>query len=181
MSTDFPLGTFARGRRDWAIEQLMIASDYRQGSDSPSFYTLNNNSVAGNYLAVYGILAWRSYTMKLMSAQVVQGLATGADPNITSNPLIPGMPTLDGYMAVFDTGGYSGQAIGINFWADGTRWLTLGDLPLYVLAPHTHLSISVAQTIGLMPTHEATACSFLWGYYSAARPPRLRKFISTLV
>ena len=180
MSTDFPLGTFARGRRDWSIEQLMIASDYRSGSGSPSFYELNNNSVAGNYLAVYGILAWRAYTVKLMSAQVFQGLSATHSVTTTIGPLVPGMPALDGYLAVFDTGGAGGTAIGMNFIADGTRWLTLGDLPLFILAPQTRVSVSISQMIGNMPLSEATACSFLWGYYSAARPPRRGKFRSTL-
>jgi len=181
VSTDFPLGTFARGRRDWAIEQLMIGSDAVPGSGSPTFFCLNNNSVAGNYLAVYGILAWRAYTLKTMSAQVLPGLTVGVDPNTRVNPVVAGMPALDGYISVISTGGNGGVFIGMNFIADGMHWLTMGDLPLFVIAPNTRLSVSVSQMIGNMPLGEAQFCSFLWGYYSAAKPPRLTKFISSLV
>ena len=181
MSTDFPLGTFARGRRDWAIEQLMIGSDAVPGSASTTYFSLNNNSVAGNYLAVYGILAWRAYTLKTMSAQVLPGLTVGADPNTRVYSLVAGMPALDGYISVISTGGFGPVYTGLMFVADGIHWLTMGDLPLFVIAPNTRLSVSASQTTGNMPIGEAQFCSFLWGYYSAAKPPRLTKFISSLV
>ena len=130
---------------------------------------------------MYGILAWRAYSIKTMSAQVLNGLQVGPDPSITVLPLIAGMPALDGYISAVDTGGFGAVFTGMNFIADGIHWLTMGDLPLFVIAPNTRLSVSISQMKGNMPVTEAQFCTFLWGYYSAARPPRLRKFISTLV
>lgn len=181
MSAGFPLGVFARGRRDWSISQLMIGSYAAQGGGNSSLFSLNNNTNAGNYLAVYGVLAWRAFSVKLMAATTVNGLAAAATgTNAVTQSLVPGMPAIDGYVG-FGAGSFGTNAAGVIFWADGTHWLTMGDLPLFVLAPNQRLQIMYSEIIGNAPENEPQSCTFVWGYYTGAKPPQLAPIVAPAV
>jgi hypothetical protein len=172
MAAGFPLGSFARGRRDWSIEQLMIGSMTSATFNSVNF-SLNNNSKLGNYLAVYGILAWRNYHPQTMQAFVQVGKDTpytqiGATP---THPLIAGRAAIEGYIGS-RTNGITGTPIGITFAADGAHWLSMGDLPLFVIPPSYQVVVAPTTLTGQVVLGDAMACTFLWGYYGSAKLPK---------
>jgi hypothetical protein len=179
-ATPPPLGVFARGRRDWGLPNLMLASGMTLNSSGGAVrWALNNNSAAGNYLAVYGVLAWRGYSVKLMCATPQKLIDSGPISTGYSAPLIPGMPALDGVMTLKGLGANS-LPNGLVFWADGNHWLGLGDVPLFVLPPGWQLGITEANTTTSTWVPEYQTVSFVWGYYAGAKLPQLEPFVSTL-
>jgi len=171
MATRVPLGSFFRGRRDWGIEQLAIGN-YSQQSNSPqqTRFALNNNSITGNYLACYGILARCDAPPHLMGADVLAGFDTTAYGN--SHMVVPGTPMIDGLVSITNVANEPSVVAPypLVFRATGDRWLTLGDVPLFVIPPGMKLGVwgfTYDETI----TAQAFSCSFLWGYYHAAVTP----------
>ena len=175
MGAGFPLGAFARGRRDWSLPQLMLASGQNGGQGNATMrFSLVNNSNAGHYLAVYGILGWRGAYPPLMAALVEVGtdtaLPTGYAPLTAA--LVTGMPALDGYIGGTALAHRNVNNSGLTFRADGTHWLTMGDLPMFVFGPGYRLSV-YAQGFGNdLPAYDPVACSFVWGYYEGVKPPK---------
>jgi hypothetical protein len=159
----------------------MLASVPNLGQNGGPLYTLNNNTKAGNFLAIYGILAWRNGTTKLMAATVASGLSGGPPTTAITQPIIQGRAALDGYVGLGSNFSVATQSAGVLFIGDGIRWLTMGDLPLFVIAPGNQLIVQNANISGHTTSFEAGAVTFLWGYYSTSQPPRLGKFISTLI
>lgn len=180
MATGFPLGSFMRGRRDWSIEQLMLGGCTTSGSSGHSRISLNNNSKQGNYLAVYGILAWRGYSVKTMVAflsMVQDGLPAPTQQPYT-NAVVPGNAAIDGYIGQANTAGGYGYS-GLWFLADGSHWLTMGDTPLFVLPPGWLVAVQMINpNSNSVPAGEQFTASFLWGYYKSSKVPRIRRSAS---
>lgn len=174
MPAGFPLGSFVRGRRDWSIEGLMIGSAVNYGGNVMQWLSLNNNSNSGMYLAVYGILAWRQSYPKGMAAFMQMGADNPV--NIAYSPytstLIGGVATIAGYLGVYGAGSIGINMYGIHFQGNGTDWLTMGDLPIFVLPPG-YQCVATPDLLGGQPmAYEPMAVTFMWGPY--ARPRRMQ-------
>ena len=176
MASGFPLGGFFRGRRDWALPQLMFGGG--GGFLSGLTYiriALQNNSKTGNYLAVYGVIAVSNFYNKSCAYAVMNTL----DPAISATlapymtALVGGYPALDGalgsasYTSIPNTGG------GAVFWGDGSHWVSNGDTPLAVLAPGQQLGVYQSFVSDTCSSAPPLNVSFLWGYYSASKPPKV--------
>lgn len=181
MGSAFPLGVFTRGRRDWSIEQMMIASNANAGLSGTPLWSLNNNTKGGNYLAVYGVLGYRAGTQKLMAATVGPGNSRNPPATATTQPIIQGLPALEGFLGLDNSFSSATNSAGLLFIADGIHWLTMGDLPLFVVAPGSQLVVQNAQIHGNSPEGEPQAITFLWGYYSISKPPQLSAFVSSVI
>lgn len=175
MAAGFPLGTFTRGRRDWALSELMMCGAQNQGGSGIQVrYSLVNNSKNGNWLACYGILFYRSYSHKLVNALIIPG--ADAAPGVANYPfavpLIFTAAAIDGAIGMSSGGGFGAPYTQqFQWWADGTRWLTFGDLPLAVIPPGQQLTVANGLVNQGPVSGELTTCAFVWGYYVGAKPP----------
>jgi hypothetical protein len=161
----FPRGVFSRTRRDWDLANLTYGSYADSGGASPPFYSLNNNSIAGNSLALYGILAFCGYSVPLMALTVAYGLTTPLPSNTTVQNVNQTSPAHDGYVSFASSGGGSVNRLGIIWWADGRGWLENGGAPLLILPPKYQAVVTTASIVNNRATYIPTACTYLWGYY----------------
>jgi len=171
MATGFPLGSFSRGRRDWAIETLWYASASSPGGALSPFAALFNNTQAPNRLALYGILAWRAYPPQTMIAFTTPTSHGGGIPVV--GPLVPGIASIDGVFSIFNSTIPTSIESQILFVADGKSWLTNGDVPLFVIQPGDSVWCGCNQIVGNTPVDEPAMFTFLWGYYFG-KPRKLK-------
>jgi len=165
MARSLSLGTFSRGRRDWSIEELMVGSAQISNSNpQQSRFSLNNNTAVGRSLAVYGLLCYRSLQPYLWSADVLVGQKSGGLSNLRT--LIPTRAALDGLISVENLAiTAAAQPFGVVFVGDGREWLTLGDLPMFVIPAGSRLAVNPYQLVESGVSGENLSVTFLWGYY----------------
>ncbi len=130
--------------------------------------------VVGNWLACYGILAWRVSAPQTWVYILNNSLIAIADvpANYVIGTIIPGQGEIDGYMTKDVSGAFGGPSDGNVFVGDGRAWFTLGDVPISVIPPGYSLSVQPWSTFAGSPS-EGSTCSFLWGYYLGSKLPKL--------
>jgi hypothetical protein len=175
MSSSLPLGTFTRARRDWGIDELQIGGALLQGGSLTNVIGLGNNTKTGNYLAVYAMLAWRAEWDQRMIAWPAPGIPTAGLSAQTMIDPTSGPTEGQIYAANRTISGLPTQ--GLTFVADGKRWLTLGDIPLFIIIPNWTLYVFPAPQTGTLPTQEPSSVTFVWGIY---RRPRISSLLSRL-
>ena len=94
----WPLGIFARGRRDWSIESVMWGAGVETSTNAGGpQVNLNNNDAAGRRLAVYALIPWTGSNPPLVSVQPVTRSEDGYAPNLY--PLHFGNPVSSGHVS----------------------------------------------------------------------------------
>lgn len=172
MALKLPLGNFARSRRDFAVEGLRYssASSNGTGNNFTVIYSLNNNSMDGSALAVYGLLGWYTSARQMMCAWPEQNLA-GAD--FGNNIMLkPDMGAIGGYVSVGNNTSVGQPTQGLVFKADGSTWMTNFDAPLFILPVGWRLAVIAWEPIGLYAGNTLSAMTFLYGNYATARISR---------
>jgi hypothetical protein len=175
MGSALPLGVFARNRRDWQLDELAIGTAQGNGgANGEAQYCLYNPSNLGLALAVFGVLAHRSGYDQLMQAWPVKGDLGGNVGNIAMIDSTGGM--IDGVVES-KPGSLANAPAGVTFKADGRNWLTLGDIPIFIILPTWRLWVGTQQTIGNEPASDPSFVTFVWGYYKRPKVSVLRTLL----
>lgn len=150
-------GVFARSRRDFSIDQCAIGfallnSGLAGGTPTISLY---NNSLLGDKLAVYAILARHTPTPPTV-AVIPNTKASKA--NVGSiNKLDPSSPGIAGAVTQNIAFSLTGLSVSFNFEATGENWLTNGDAPIHILP--AGWALSIVSPVG----NASLYCGFIWG------------------
>jgi len=173
MGNKLPLGVYSRGRRDMGITDLAMGSVAQNGGSQASLIFLNNNSTAGQYLAVYGILAWRQSSPQLVIAWTKTGLDTHTAGTVQM--LDPRVGQIPGTVTTSTGSTNTFPSLGLIWVADGKSWFNNGDVPLIIIPPNQTLFVyPYTLNIGTPPIGEAMVVTFLWGLYKDPTPPQLK-------
>lgn len=167
-----PLGSLARSRKDWTIEQLRYGQIHTNGADDnlSDVYSLNNNAGDGSPIALWGVLAFYSVnrpTMVLSLQPALQGTPSNDDFQLMGNSAATA-----GYTSFFHNTVSWTAGQGILFIADGRHWLTNGESPLFIIPVGSAAVVLTYTSLGLNPPGAESAVTFLWGPYSTARLKR---------
>lgn len=173
MANKLPLGVFSRGRRDMTLSRLAIGSVHQNGGNPIAVCYLGNTSAIGERLAVYGILAYRPAFPQLFAAWPLQGIVGGTPGSVIM--LNPDAGQIVGKVTTANVSNPLGGVDPMQFKGDGSRWMTNGDLPLFIIPPNWSLVVQGAPQFGTIPVNEFMAVTFLWGIHHDARAPRLPK------
>jgi hypothetical protein len=157
-----------------SLSKLAYGNVTQNGGNPIAVFYLGNNTKTGEYLAVYGILAYRPAFPQLMAAWVINHLENVVPGNISM--MVPGTGQIAGTVSTNNVSGPFGAITNpIQFVADGKQWLTLGDVPMFVVPPGQSLLVSGAPQFGTIPVNEWATVSFLWGIHGSPTPPALPK------
>jgi hypothetical protein len=175
MGSGLPLGTFTRARRDWGLDEMAMGGGASTGGSLTNVIGLVNNTTMGNYLAVYAICAWRAAWDQRMIAWPSKGMPSGG---LSATTMIdPTFGQIEGQVFVGNQTVAGLPTQGLTFVADGKSWLTLGEIPMFIILPGWTLYVFPAPQTGTLPTEEPTSCTFVWGIYRRPRMTTLRAML----